>query len=228
MSNNSENFLSIDNKTKLTDSTRLILKYWYTKCKVYYKCHKQSSYYYDKLNKYMGLPAIFMGIFNTTTIFSNYNSQIQPLSIVNGVLSFIATLLVAMQNHFDLGKLAITHSKLANGYNKITNTIEKILMYEKLSGITEISSKTIDNMMNQMEYLQQDSPIIPDKIWNINKVELKGILSLILNKETIVTEITTANTPTNTTKSNNSEIDTPENTKNDHAIEIVYSNNEKK
>ena len=152
MATNTENLFGTDQKTKINEATKLILKYWYTKCKVYYKCHKASSLYYDRLNKYMGIPTILISIFNTTTIFSNYVKENQPLLIVNGTASFLATILSTMQNYFDLSKLAITHQKLSNGYSKITHTIEKILMLEKITGNDEISSRVIDNIMNQMEY----------------------------------------------------------------------------
>lgn len=209
MSTNTENLFGNDSRIKIDEATRLILKYWYTKCKVYYKCHKASAEYYDKLNKYMGIPTILVGIFNTTTIFANYTHDNQPLMIVNGTASFIATLLSTMQNYFDLSKLVITHQKLSNGYSKITHTIEKILMLEKLTGNNEISSKIIDSIMNQMEYLSQDSPTIPDKIWNKNKVELKGIISVILSTESIAKEIESSvsrNNITNNNPKNNNQI----------------------
>jgi hypothetical protein len=48
---------------------------------------------------------------------------------------------------------------------------------EKLTNLTEIHSKTIDNIMNQMEYLIEDSPPIPDMIWNKYKGELKNVIN---------------------------------------------------
>jgi len=188
-SNNSDNILLDNNKTKLNDSTRLILKYWFTKCKIYYKCHKETGHYYDRLNKYMGVPAVLMGIFNTTTIFTNYNAQNQTLALVNGSACFLATILAALQNYFDLSKLANIHTKQSNGYSKIINTIEKILMYEKLTNNDEISSKIIDNIMNQMELLQQDSPNIPGKIWNKYNTQLKSMISVIINSETLISDV---------------------------------------
>ena len=202
MSTNTENLFGNESRIKIDEATRLILKYWYTKCKVYYKCHKASAEYYDKLNKYMGIPTILVGIFNTTTIFANYTHDNQALMIVNGSASFIATLLATMQNYFDLSKLAVTHQKLSNGYSKITNTIEKILMLERLTGNNEINSKIIDSIMNQMEYLSQDAPSIPDKIWNQNKVELKGIISVILSTESIAKEIESSVSRNNTINNN--------------------------
>ena len=74
----------------------------------------------------MGLPAILVGVFNTTSIFSNYSAQIPSLTLVNGAASFIATVLSGLQNYFDLSRLVNTHLKLANGYNKIVHMIEKI------------------------------------------------------------------------------------------------------
>jgi len=239
MENNSDNFIISDKntKTKLNESTRLVLKYWYTKCKVYYKCHKESSIYYDKLNRFMGVPSILVGIFNTTTIFSNLSASNEPLLISNGVASCVATLLVAMQNYYDYGKLATIHLKLANGYHKITATIEKILMFEKLTNINEINTKTLDNIINQMEYLVEDSQPIPDNIWNKNKVQLKNIINIILNNENIFNELTnnSSSTPVtlmtqpilhqNTFNSVNNNKESPdENNKENNNIEIVYDN----
>ena len=219
-SNNSDNFLISDTKTKINESTKMVLKYWYTKCRVYYKCHKDTAIRYDKLHKYMGIPAIAVGIFNTTSIFANFMTENSPLLIINGTSSFIATILVAMQNYYDFGKLANTHLKLANGYHKITTTIEKILMYEKLTNITEIHSKTIDNIMTQMEYLIEDSPPIPDIIWNKYKGELKSVINTILSNENINKELMTNSSLKN---SLSNEKDSPEdNQKN--TIEIVYDN----
>jgi len=198
-SNNSDNIFIDNTKTKLNDSTKLILKYWYSKCKIFYKCHKDAGHYYDYMNKYMGVPAVLMGIFNTTTIFTNYNAQNQTLSLVNGSACFVATVLSALQNYFDLGKLSNMHSKQANGYSKIVNTIEKILMYERLTNNNEISSKIIDNIMNQMELLQHDSPNIPSRIWNKYNTELKSMVSVIINNDSFISEIASVTSSKNST-----------------------------
>lgn len=251
-SNNSDNIFIDNTKTKLNDSTKLILKYWYSKCKIFYKCHKDAGHYFDYMNKYMGVPAVLMGIFNTTTIFTNYNAQNQTLSLVNGSACFVATVLSALQNYFDLGKLSNMHSKQANGYSKIVNTIEKILMYERLTNNNEISSKIIDNIMNQMELLQHDSPNIPSRIWKKYNNELKTMVSVIINNDNFVSEIASVTSSKNSTAEDNDdsknsrntqnqqnkkiinqpqEIDTPERNdekKNDKpTIEIVYDNSSK-
>lgn len=212
--------------TKMTEPVRLILKYWYSKCKVYYKCHKESSDHYDKINKYLGVPAVIVGVFNTTTIFSNYTTQNNALTIISGTASFISTVLTVMQNYFELGKLSSIHSKLANGYNKITHLIEKILMYDRLTRRDEIDSKTIDNILNQMELLTQDSPVIPDVIWNKHKSELKQMVSIIVDKKGIASEFVEYLTKSN--DSANSRDDEkvhpmPEK-ENKDSIEIVYDN----
>jgi hypothetical protein len=205
-------FNNDDTKTKMTDSIRMILRYWYAKCKVFYKCHKESCVYYDKVNKYLGIPAVVVGVFNTTTIFTNYLTPNQALTLVIGSASFISTILTIMQNYFDLSKISNTHGKLANGYNKITHIIEKILMFDKLSNTNEIQSNLINNILNQMETLQQDSPSIPDDIWNKHKKELKNMVSVIINNKGIINDFSSFLTKSdtshedekNTPKSNNS------------------------
>ena len=211
------------NKTKMTDSIRMILKYWYAKCKVYYKCHKESSIYYDNINKYLGVPAAVVGVFNTTTIFTNYVAQDQALTLVIGSASFISTVLTIMQNYFDLSKISNSHGKLANGYNKITHIIEKILMFDKLSNNHEIQSNLIDNILNQMESLQQDSPNIPDHIWTKHKKELKSMVSVIINDKGIIGEFSTFLTKSDTSNDDEKVHPSPGNNKKE-SVEIVYDN----
>ncbi len=218
--------------TKMNDSIRLILKYWYSKCKVYYKCHKESADYYDKTNKYLGVPAVIVGVFNTTTIFTNYTAQNNALTIINGTASFISTVLTVMQNYFELGKMSSIHGKLANGYNKITHIIEKILMYDRLTNKDEIDSKTIDNILNQMELLTQDSPVIPDFIWNKHKNELKKMVSIIVDKKSIASEFVEYLTKSNDSSNSRDDEkihpmpdkDDKDDKENKDAIEIIYDN----
>ena len=230
ISNNlNENIFGSETKTQITDSIRLIFKYWYTKCRVYYKCHKEASDHYNKINKYIGIPTILVGIFNTTTIFSNYTTQNQQLMLVNGTASFIATILSSMQNYFELGKLITTHAKLANGYSKITSTIEKILMYEKLTNKTEINSKIIENIINQMEFLSEDAPYVPDKIWNKYKSEIKSIISIIISNQSIKEDIDIIASRNNSVNQN-STVDDKESIDgkdNEHNVIDVFDNTKK-
>ena len=220
---NTDTLIKMNSNVTLSTSSKLILKYWYSKCKVFYKCHKETSEYLDRVNKYMGVPAILVGVFNTTSTFSNYFAQIPYLTLINGAASFIATTLSGLQNYFDLSRLVNTHLKLANGYNKIVHMIEKILVYEKLNETRQINSQFTDTIINQMEYLQQDAPNIPDFIWNKHKKELKAMVSIIINNKDFVNEIASVDSIRND-KSAESK-DSP--VADDKAIEIVFDNSKK-
>jgi len=220
---NTDTLIKMNSNATLSTSSKLILKYWYSKCKVFYKCHKETSEYLDRIHKYMGVPAILVGVFNTTSTFSNYFAQIPYLTLINGAASFIATTLSGLQNYFDLSRLVNTHLKLANGYNKIVHMIEKILVYEKLNETRQINSQFTDTIINQMEYLQQDAPNIPDFIWNKHKTELKKMVSIIINNKDFVTEIASVDSMKND-KSVESK-DSP--VGDDKAIEIVFDNSKK-
>jgi len=122
-------------------------------------------------------------------------------------------------------------------------------MYERLTNNTEISSKIIDNIMNQMELLQHDSPNIPSRIWNKYNTELKSMVSVIINNDSFISEIASVTSSKNSTVEDRDdcksiqnqqtkkiinqpqEIDTPERNddkKNDKStIEIVYDNSSK-
>jgi hypothetical protein len=220
---NTDTLIKMNSNATLNTSSKLILKYWYSKCKVFYKCHKETSEYLDRVHKYMGVPAILVGVFNTTSTFSNYFAQIPYLTLINGAASFIATTLSGLQNYFDLSRLVNTHLKLANGYNKIVHMIEKILVYEKLNETRQINSQFTDTIINQMEYLQQDAPNIPDFIWNKHKKELKAMVSIIINNKDFVNEIASVDSMKND-KSAESK-DSP--VGDDKAIEIVFDNSKK-
>jgi hypothetical protein len=154
---------------------------------------------------------IIMDNMDNITNLDEYFKNQNYVSFIN--VSHVA--LTTLQNYFELGKLANTHNKLANGYSKVTHIIEKILMYEKITNNSEINSKLIDSIINQMEFLQQDSPIIPDKIWNKNKKELKNIISVIINNN-LIDEIQSVSSRNDR---NNSQ---------DSPIEIVYDNSNQK
>jgi hypothetical protein len=220
---NTDTLIKMNSNATLNTSSKLILKYWYSKCKIFYKCHKETSEYLDRVHKYMGVPAILVGVFNTTSTFSNYFAQIPYLTLINGAASFIATTLSGLQNYFDLSRLVNTHLKLANGYNKIVHMIEKILVYEKLNETRQVNSQFTDTIINQMEYLQQDAPNIPDFIWNKHKTDLKKMVSIIINNKDFVNEIASVDSMKND-KSAESK-DSP--VGDDKAIEIVFDNSKK-
>ena len=123
-------------------------------------------------------------------------------------------------------------------------------MYEKLTNNNEISAKIIDNIMNQMEILQHDSPNIPSSIWKKYNTELKSIVSVIINNDSFISEIASISTSKCSTADNSrdnnkddkkiqnkklidqpQEIDTPERNDDDKnkkpTIEIVYDNSSK-
>jgi hypothetical protein len=215
--------LKINGSTKFNDSTRLILKYWYTKSKIYFKCHRESAIYYDNINKFMGVPAVITGVFNTTAIFSNYSAANKELMIFNGFTSFVSTVLIGLQNYYDFGRIINIHSKLANGYNKLVHLIEKILIYEKLNlnGADVIDQKVIENIINQMEYLNQDNVNIPDTIWKKHSNELKKMVEILINDKNFFNEIATIDSLKNNVSPENK--DSPD----DKAIEVIYDNSNK-
>ena len=66
----------------MSDSNIKLLVLWYHKCKLFYKCHRDSADYYDKYNKILGFPAILINIFNSTSLFANYQNISQVFVII--------------------------------------------------------------------------------------------------------------------------------------------------
>ena len=107
----------------MSDNTIKLLTMWYHKSKLFYNCHRDSADYYARLNQMLGFPAILINVFNTTSLFSNYN-KIDPIFILFiAILSLFSAMLTACQNYFEFDKNKINHTKLMIEYSKILYSI---------------------------------------------------------------------------------------------------------
>jgi len=127
----------------------------------------------------LGLPAILINVFNTTSLFSNYSQINEMFILIIAVLSLISTMLTACQNYFEFNKLKNDHRKLMIQYSKVIYSIEKILIKNDESEITE---DKMNNILNLFEKLREDYIFFPEKIWkNNNLIYLSKLNSLNVN-----------------------------------------------
>ena len=163
----------------MSDNNIKLLTVWYYKSKLYYNCHRDSSDYYELLHKMLGLPAILINVFNTTSLFSNYNQINELFILIIAILSLVSTMLTACQNYFEFNKLKNDHIKLMIQYSKVLYCIEKILIKNDESDITE---DKMNNILNLFEKLREDYIFFPEKIWkNNNLIYLSKLNSLNVN-----------------------------------------------
>ena len=163
----------------MSDSNIKLLVLWYHKCKLFYKCHRDSADYYDKYNKLLGFPAILINIFNSTSLFANYQNISQVFVIIIAIFSLFSTMLSAAQNYFEFTKLKDQHSKLMIEYSKILFSIEKIIILVKNDDKFIIDETTMNNVLNNFEKLRETFIHFPEKIWESNNLVYKNKLEKI-------------------------------------------------
>jgi len=161
------------------DANVKLLVLWYHKCKLFYKCHRDSADHYDNLNKILGFPAIIINVFNSTSLFANYQSMSQIFIIIIAVLSLLSTMLTAAQNYLDFAKLKDQHSKLMIEYSKILFSIEKIIILIKNDENYTIDESTMNGVLNNFEKLRETFIHFPEKIWISNNLIYKNKLEKI-------------------------------------------------
>ena len=163
----------------MSDSNIKLLVLWYHKCKLFYKCHRDSADYYDKYNKLLGFPAILINVFNTTSLFVNYLNISQVFVIIIAIFSLFSTMLSTAQNYFEFTKLKDQHSKLMIEYSKILFSIEKIIILVKNDDKYNINETTMNNVLNNFEKLRETFVHFPEKIWESNNLVYKNKLEKI-------------------------------------------------
>jgi hypothetical protein len=161
------------------DSNVKLLVLWYHKCKLFYKCHRESSDYYDRWNQLLGFPAMLINVFNSTSLFANYRSITETFIIIIAAFSLLSTMLTAAQNYFDFAKLKDQHAKLMIEYSKILFSIEKIIILVKNDEKYILDEIVMNSILNNFEKLRETFIHFPEKIWISNNLLYKHKLEKI-------------------------------------------------
>lgn len=163
----------------MSESNIKLLILWYHKCKLYYKCHRESADYYDKWNRIIGFPAIIINVFNSTSLFASYQNISSLFIIFIAVLSLFSTMLTATQNYLEFGKLKDQHFKLMIEYSKILFSIEKIIILVKNDDKYNLDETVMNTILNSFEKLRETFIHFPEKIWKSNNLLYKSKLDKI-------------------------------------------------
>jgi len=163
----------------MSEANVKLLVLWYHKCKLFYKCHRESADYYDKWNKIIGFPAIIINVFNSTSLFASYQSISSVFIISIAVLSLFSTMLTAAQNHLEFAKLKDQHFKSMIEYSKILFSIEKIIILVKNNDKYDLDETVMNNILNNIEKLRETFIHFPEHIWKENNIHYKNKLEKI-------------------------------------------------
>jgi len=143
-----------------------LLHMWYQKCKLFYNCHRDTSYYYTRLNRSLEIPIIIINIFNTTSLFATYQDihGIYVLSIA--ILSLLSTILNGLKVYFIFNIQAIKHQRLMIEYSRIIHSIEKILILIKNNHKYKVDQTMVDSILTLIEHAREEYIHFPEFIWN--------------------------------------------------------------
>jgi len=181
-----------------------LLIMWYYKTKLFYNCHRDTSEYYNSLNKLVGFPVMIINVFNTTFLFSNYDTSAPLFILFIAILSLISTLLGASQSYLGYDKLQTQHTKLMIEYSKLLYTIENLIVEQKNNNSFVLSQDKINFILNSFEKLREEYIMFPEKIWKSNKLKFNSkleeidintsdslniILSTIKNKKIVLDDL---------------------------------------
>ena len=160
----------------MSDGNIRLLLMWYHKSKLYYNCHRDTADYYDVLNKWLGLPAILINVFNTTSLFSNYQSINTVFILFIAILSLFSAMLTASQNYFEFNNQTLQHKKMMIEYSKILYSIEKIIILIKNDDSFILNQDVMNTTLNSFEKLREIFIHFPEDIWIKNNKIFKSKL----------------------------------------------------
>jgi hypothetical protein len=152
----------------MSDKNIKLLVLWHHKCKLFYKCHRESAEHYTYRNKLLSLPTIIINIFNSTTLFATYQNISEIFLIIIACTALLATILAATQNYLDYGRLSDEHTKLTIEYSKILFSIEKIIILINNDENYKIDEVTMNTVLTNFERLRETFIHFPEKIWKNN------------------------------------------------------------
>jgi len=148
-----------------------LLFLWYNKCKLFYKCHRDTSDYYNFYHKLIGFPVIIINLFTSSSLFINSSDISSSLTIIIGSLSLLSTLLLGTQSYFNLVKLHEQHNKMMMEYSKILFSIEKILIMVQNDSSYDLDVISLNRILSDIEKLRETYLQFPEKIWIRHNLE---------------------------------------------------------
>ena len=146
-----------------------LLTDWYRRVRIVQFCHYESAKSFERMNYWMGIPAVFLSTFVGTSVFATLGESIDKrFQIFVGLMSVSTAVLSGIQTFLRFSEKAEKHRMAAARYGALRREIEEILtMGEDLT--KEISSP----LRQDIDRLSEEAPHIPDKIWSKRKELIK-------------------------------------------------------
>ena len=150
-----------------------LLKQWSLESELYSWLHNYNADFYEKLDYFVSIPAIFISAITSTALFSTLNKDDnQYVIIIFGILLAISTFLQSFRDFVKINKLHHDNRHYSKLYKIMLNDIDSQLnqdMDERENGKTYLEK--IKNKRNSMTI---NAPSITNKSWKKLEESLKN------------------------------------------------------
>jgi hypothetical protein len=151
-----------------TSSQNLLID-WYRRVRIVQFCHYESAKYFEHMNYWIGMPAVFLSTLVGTSVFASLGESIDKrFQILVGLVSVLSAALSGIQTFLRFSEKAEKHRMAAARYGALRREIEEILT------VGENLTKEISTPLRQdIDRLSEEAPHIPEKIWSRRKELIK-------------------------------------------------------
>ncbi len=148
----------------------LLLK-WLRRVKRSQLAHRLSAKNAQSSHFQIGIPAIALSTIVGTSVFASFQVDLPGGKLLVGLLSMAAAVLTALQTFLRYDETARNHQKADVGYGEVRQSIEHRLAFPlSESGLEDFCGL----VREKIEKLNQESPLIDEKIWEKAKSHVKG------------------------------------------------------
>tara|TARA_B110000967_G_C18720660_1_gene477468 strand:- start:61 stop:753 length:693 start_codon:yes stop_codon:yes gene_type:complete len=160
-----DNNWTIEKETMLVD--------WSIKCDISSWHHSYNSEYYNKLDKWLSIPSIFISAITSTAILSSLGVDDNTYIIICfGVLLIIGTILQSMRDFLTINSSIHNNSNSSKLYQLLINDIESQLNLTRME--REDGVKFISRIKLKNNEIFLNSPSIDNKNWIIFKQSIEA------------------------------------------------------
>jgi hypothetical protein len=173
-----------DNKWTLEKET--MLANWSIQCDISSWHHSYNSEYYNKLDKWLSIPSIFISAITSTAMLSSLGVDDNTYIIICfGVLLIIGTILQSMRDFLTINNLIHTNSNSSKLYQLLINDIESQLNLTRPE--REDGVKFINKIKLKKNDIFLNSHPIDNKNWIIFKKSIEsGNYMKLRNPEQVI------------------------------------------
>ncbi len=139
-----------------------MLEEWHFRVRRSHFAHHTAAANYEKMNRYLGIPAIILSTIVGTTIFATLQQSTSIyIEILVGLFSISAAVLTSLNTFLGYSERADKHKIAAVKYGDLRTEIEQYMRFPS----EENFEKVLESFRNRWKKQNEESPIISEKLW---------------------------------------------------------------